>query len=65
MPLLFSIGDAEFLENAPPLLTFTLKNCFHLVSLCELFLDLSVELELRGSDGVLLFLANDFNVAER
>lgn len=68
MPLLFSVGSiggSEFLENAPPLLTLTLKNCFHLVSLGELFLDLSMGLELRASDGVLLFLEIDFRVADR
>lgn len=68
MPLLFSlgsVGDAEFRENAPPLLILTLKNCFHLVSLCGLFLDLSNRLKLRASDGVLLFLAYDFRVADR
>lgn len=76
MPLLFSvgsIGESEFRENARPLLTFTLKNCFHLVSFCGLFfglskgLDLSKlkKLELGASESVLLFLANDFKVADR
>lgn len=76
MPLLFSVGsvgESEFRENAPPLLTLTLKNCFHLVSLGGFFLGLSKGLELSNlkkfgfiaSEGVLLFLANDFRVADR